>query len=169
MESAPSWHRKKWKEKRAELIKKTGCCEWCGSTKNLCIHHPQKNNSLSQKEYESLKGTIVLCKRCHHIYHKYNKILCQKCKKHYHSVYYSECWHCAGKPTSWQSSEFDEDEEAEAEFDNEYRKEWCGKCEHHQIVDQKIYCKLHPSKECPNSMFIEESIIRRFYELPLHD
>lgn len=71
--TAPGWHRKKWKEKRAELIKKKGCCEWC------------------------------------------------------------------------------------------------GKCEHHQKVDQQLYCKLHPSKECPNSMFIEESIIRRFYELPLHD
>ena len=156
--TAPSWHRKKWKEKRAELIKKKGCCEWCGSTQKLCIHHPQKNNSLSNEEYESLKETVVLCKRCHHIYHRYNKILCQKCKDHYHKIGYEMCWYCLQK-----------EDEIDDEIDDEYQKEWCGECEHHQIIDQKIYCKLHPSKECPNSMFIEESIIRRFSELPLED
>ena len=44
MASKQSWHTKEWKEKREKIIKDD--CEWCGSTKGLCLHHQKSNKTL---------------------------------------------------------------------------------------------------------------------------
>ena len=86
------WITKEWKEKREEIIKNKNC-EWCGSKNNLVIHHPQPTNSLTEEQYMSLEGTIIICNRCHHAHHK-GMVLCNNCKKHYHKPKFEMCFHC---------------------------------------------------------------------------
>ena len=57
-----------WRQKRDALIVGKSC-EVCGSNKVLAVHHPQPPNSLTEKEYLSLEGTVILCKKCHFIVH----------------------------------------------------------------------------------------------------
>jgi hypothetical protein len=57
-----------WRKKR-ELFIIGKSCEVCGEKKGLAIHHPQLPGSLTEKEYISFKGTIILCKKHHYIVH----------------------------------------------------------------------------------------------------
>lgn len=43
--------------------KKTSC-EWCGSNKNLCVHHKDKN-----RYNNDINNLITICKRCHQTHH----------------------------------------------------------------------------------------------------
>ena len=51
----------KWKYKRKGKLRFQRRCEFCGTTKNLQIHHKNYNN-IFQERNSDLK---VLCKRCH--------------------------------------------------------------------------------------------------------
>jgi len=55
-----------WRKRRAEFIKGKSC-ERCGSKEYLSIHHPQPPNTLTDEDYLSFKGTMILCRRCHWI------------------------------------------------------------------------------------------------------
>ena len=89
------WQLASWR-KRAIEFKKGKSCEWCGKTKDLSIHHPQKKDSLSNEKYESFEGTMILCRSCHFAWHK-GLILCSKCKKRYHKRKYDYCYSCFSK------------------------------------------------------------------------
>lgn len=55
--------RREWKEKRAEVIAKSGnACEKCGSTGRLQVHHPTYDKSRMPWEYDDLQA---LCPSCH--------------------------------------------------------------------------------------------------------
>lgn len=111
------WAKSSWRTKRAEFIKdKT--CEWCSSSTNLVIHHPQKKNSLSDDEYTSFKGAMVLCKRCHGAWHK-GYHLCPTCKTHYVRWSFPQCWECAGKPKKGELKKRREQYMAELEKEDE--------------------------------------------------
>jgi len=43
-----SWTRKKWKEKRDEILNEDAVCSYCGTKKNLVIHHPP-NETIKNK------------------------------------------------------------------------------------------------------------------------
>ena len=43
--------------------KKTSC-EWCGSNKNLCVHHKDEN-----RYNNDINNLITICKRCHQAHH----------------------------------------------------------------------------------------------------
>ena len=43
--------------------KKTSC-EWCGSSKNLCVHHKDEN-----RYNNDINNLITICKRCHQTHH----------------------------------------------------------------------------------------------------
>jgi hypothetical protein len=63
------WSSSEWKKRRDEFIEGK-CCEWCGSEDDLVIHHPQLPGSLTEEEYKSLEGAIVLCKKHHFLIHE---------------------------------------------------------------------------------------------------
>lgn len=72
------WATKEWRERRKEKLKDK--CEWCGSTKNLTIHHPDYRPALSiwreiarklfekSEEYENAQNVppvlVEHCPRC---------------------------------------------------------------------------------------------------------
>lgn len=64
------WALADYGKRRKEYIKGKSC-KWCGSKENLVLHHPQKPNSLSDKDYRSLVGVEVLCSSCHYAIHRY--------------------------------------------------------------------------------------------------
>lgn len=84
--SNPSWYTAhRW----ARLIKEKSHCEICGTTKNLDVHHIDKNPNNNRKE-----NLIVLCRSCHIRIHRPKAICavdgCNKkvkghgyCEKHY--------------------------------------------------------------------------------------
>ena len=39
-------------------------CEWCGSNKNLCVHHKDEN-----RYNNDINNLITICKRCHQTHH----------------------------------------------------------------------------------------------------
>jgi hypothetical protein len=86
------WATVEWRKKREEYIEDKQC-EWCGSKNDLVIHHPQKPNSLTDEEYFSFVGTMILCKRCHYALHR-GYVLCRKCKNNYHRPIYDMCSKC---------------------------------------------------------------------------
>ena len=86
------WQTPAWRKERSKLIKDK-VCEWCGSKEYLTIHHPQEKNSLTDEEYLSLEGIIILCRRCHLAVHR-GMHLCPKCKKHYTHNQYDVCFNC---------------------------------------------------------------------------
>ena len=50
-----------WKEFRQKLIEERGCCERCGSTEGLEVHH----NSYCRIGNEAPEDVEVLCHVCH--------------------------------------------------------------------------------------------------------
>lgn len=61
---------KAWKELSAKTRARTGRCEVCGETENLCAHH-----ILEKRVWPSLwlekKDLVVLCRRCHFKVHRH--------------------------------------------------------------------------------------------------
>jgi hypothetical protein len=73
------WTGKKWKEARLGFIRnRGGKCEWCGSDKNLTVHHPMRN-SYGDDTYMDfyLSGCILLCSKCHTAVHV-GRVLCDR-------------------------------------------------------------------------------------------
>ena len=88
------WGTKEWKEKRASVLKAT--CEWCGSKKNLVLHHTNEAK-LTDEEYVLLeKDVVTICRRCHLAHHR-GMHLCPECKTKYKSDLYPYCYDCAAK------------------------------------------------------------------------
>lgn len=55
----------RWKAKRLEILKRDNCtCQWCGSTKNLQVHHHYYVWGREPWEYDD-KALITVCRRCH--------------------------------------------------------------------------------------------------------
>ena len=94
------WELKVWKEEKNKIIDENSKCYFCNSKKDLVIHHTTKNyNKYNFSKYAELKdkNIIILCKKCHFIFHKYNKRLCQVCKKNYHNLGFLNCFNCKQK------------------------------------------------------------------------
>jgi hypothetical protein len=106
-----------WRKRRAKFLEGKRC-EWCGSDENLVIHHPQPSNSLTNSQYESFEGTMVLCKKCHFQLHR-GLVICRVCKKRYHKPRYDSCWECFTKTPRGKEVEFERQL-------LEYRHPWCG-------------------------------------------
>lgn len=95
MKLAELWKTEEWKQNKAAFLKTNPICVWCGSPSSI-PHHPQKPNSISDKEYLSLRGGIPLCQRCHYAAKKGLK-LCPLCKKNYYKPKRKRekiCWSC---------------------------------------------------------------------------
>jgi len=93
------WQTEEWKKNRDNFLKAHPFCQWHGPlVKSTSVHHPQKKNSISEKEYLSLKGTVALCKKCHFAIRKRLK-LCPHCKTHYFKPKRGRtmCWNCFSK------------------------------------------------------------------------
>lgn len=61
-----------WRKLRKEIIVERKCCEICGSTYILNVHHKSYSNG-SQREVlgKEPKGLLVLlCEDCHDLWHK---------------------------------------------------------------------------------------------------
>jgi hypothetical protein len=116
MKSKP-WQLSKWRKDRKEFLKGKAC-EWCGSEKEMVIHHPQAKYSLTDEQYESFDGTKALCKRCHFALHK-GLVLCKVCKKNYHEPEKEKCWDCFKKSLPPKKA-------WEIEY-HLYKHLWCGK------------------------------------------
>lgn len=92
------WQTSEWRKKRRIFIKDKFCL-WCGSKENLAIHHPfkmaEKTGAIgyTEEDYNSFKGAIVLCRRCHFATHRW-LVLCKICKKKYHKKQYDCCFDC---------------------------------------------------------------------------
>lgn len=56
---------KHWKEFRAKIIEERGCCEKCGSTERLHIHHVTYDNLGKEKPDD----VMCLCNSCHYKIH----------------------------------------------------------------------------------------------------
>jgi hypothetical protein len=50
----------------------------------------------SYEKYMSLKGTMILCKKCHMAAEK-GFVLCKSCKRGYHKPRFAMCWNCFKK------------------------------------------------------------------------
>ena len=79
------YHRQWYKDKvkpRREAFFSGKCCEWCGSTVDLELHHIDPSTKLghniwswSEKARKNeIAKCIVLCKKCHHDYHNKKRI-----------------------------------------------------------------------------------------------
>ncbi len=90
---AATWQTKAWKEAVAAFIAgKT--CEWCGSTDRLLAHHPYQNVKDGVYADLYLSGCIVVCNKCHFMYHRRHKKLCPVCKKNYRHLDTDMCYEC---------------------------------------------------------------------------
>ena len=158
------WQLSKWRERREEFIKGKSC-EWCDSEKNLAVHHPQKKNSLTDQEYESFDGAMILCKKCHFAFHR-GYYLCPVCEKNYARVRYRQCSKCHKKEQGGKKRFFGEVDKLEYEFSTETdtyetRLEYCGNCKYHVEIDQELFCGLSPEILCDHGLY-EENGVRRY-------
>ena len=70
----------KWFEKRKEVIARDkNCCQNCGSTEKLRVHHKQyhiyKKGNIFQKPWKYKNDKLItLCSECHKIGHKKFKV-----------------------------------------------------------------------------------------------
>jgi hypothetical protein len=94
-----TWQSPEWKKNRDEFLRDKFCA-WHGNPIRAEVpHHPQKEGSISDAEYLSLKDCIPLCKRCHFAARKGLK-LCPVCKTHYYKPKRGRdpmCWNCFSK------------------------------------------------------------------------
>lgn len=160
------WQLSKWKKKRLEFIKNKSC-EWCDSREFLVIHHPQEKNSLTDLEYESFEGTIILCKRCHFALHR-GWHLCPVCKKRYARLFYGQCSRCHKKEQKEQRKFDEEMDRVEDELlflteEYEMRLQYCGNCKYHIEVKQELFCGLSREILCGYGLW-EEDGVRRFVD-----
>ena len=68
-----------WQEKRLEILKRDNYkCKYCGSTKNLCVHHKyylQYPNHKKVKPWNYPNDALItLCNKCHYRVHKNKQI-----------------------------------------------------------------------------------------------
>lgn len=57
------WHSKEWKEKRIDILNERNICEKCGTTEDLCLHHPKEDfrspeeirNAINNEAYREFK------------------------------------------------------------------------------------------------------------------
>jgi hypothetical protein len=55
----------------------------------------EKKRATFFKNYMNFKDVIILCSKCHFIFHNDGRILCKICKKNYHLKKYKQCFDCA--------------------------------------------------------------------------
>lgn len=70
---------KKWKERREEILERDNyCCQWCGKTFDLQIHHKYYNkypNGKMVKPWDYPDDCfLTLCSNCHKKYHHKYKV-----------------------------------------------------------------------------------------------
>ncbi len=63
-------HTKEWVSKRNKIREERKCCELCGSTDKLQVHHLTYENLGNEKD----EDLMLLCENCHNLEHK-GKIL----------------------------------------------------------------------------------------------
>ena len=52
---------KAWKEKRKEKLSVQNCCEMCGNSESLHVHH----NNYANFKNEKMEDLNVVCSKCH--------------------------------------------------------------------------------------------------------
>jgi len=158
------WQLSRWEKRRKEFIKGKSC-EWCGSRETLAIHHPQERDSLTEAEYESFEGTMILCKRCHFALHK-GMHLCPKCQKKYVPERFEVCFNCLSPGIKKAIESHGKDmEELRSEEIYESRLEYCGNCDHHvEDEGQELFCGLPSTELCDHGLFVEDGVRRRMRE-----
>lgn len=72
------WRTAEWKKKRAQLLEGKKC-EWCGSDKDLCLHHPKRY--ISQSTGYEIIAQVLLSKLIKQgVYKTQRQDACPKCK-----------------------------------------------------------------------------------------
>lgn len=70
-------YQREWLQKRKDRVLKGKKCVWCGSTKDLELHHKDKDAKESHKIWswapdrfmKELKKCVIVCKKCHDEHH----------------------------------------------------------------------------------------------------
>ncbi|MCK9591426.1 MAG: hypothetical protein M0Q91_05385 [Methanoregula sp.] len=88
-----TWQTVAWKKAAKEFIKGKSC-EWCGSTDKLLPHHPYQNAKDGVYPDLYLSGCIVVCNKCHFMYHRRHKKLCPVCRRNYRHLDTEMCYPC---------------------------------------------------------------------------
>jgi len=90
---AQTWKTKQWKEEVKKFVEgKT--CEWCGSTEKLLAHHPYQDTKDGIYSNLYLSGCIVVCSKCHFMYHRRHKKICPLCKTGWRHLDTEMCYAC---------------------------------------------------------------------------
>lgn len=152
MGTTKPWQLAEWKKNKKEWLKNNTVCLWCGSTKNITPHHPNKDES--KEKYMSLETAIPLCRKCHLMLHQ-GFLICEKCKKHYHKPNFNLCWNCykeknpGAKTEAERIKEFDD---AIHKEDEELFQRWiCKNCKYLKlpdIPDAEFMSMLYQNSSC---------------------
>ena len=90
---AQTWQTKQWKEDVKKFTEgKT--CEWCGSTEKLIAHHPYQDTKDGIYSDLYLSGCVVLCSKCHFMYHRRHRKICPICKTEWRHLDTDMCKAC---------------------------------------------------------------------------
>lgn len=88
-----TWQTVQWKKDVATFIAGKSC-EWCGSDVDLLAHHPYQNAKDGAYSDLYLSGCIVLCNKCHFMYHRRHKRICPVCKIGWRHLDTEMCYEC---------------------------------------------------------------------------
>jgi len=142
--SRKPWARADWKKKRKEIITPDSVCSQCGSKKGLVVHHPPRK--YSTQDYVSLKGTVILCSKCHFLYHKKGLDLCPTCKKNYKPIRYRECYECHKKRESILNDITDDIAEEDEKADEWVEEFYAASPEKQSLMIRQEWGKIKKSE-----------------------
>jgi len=79
-------------------------CEWCGAIESLINNVKLVKHHIQYEHYEFIPTsnkaehfediTVMICKKCHFLFHKFGIKICGECKKRYHKIRYPMCYEC---------------------------------------------------------------------------
>jgi len=114
------WQTQQWKKDVAAFIAGKSC-EWCGSGKELLAHHPYQNVKDGAYSDLYLSGCIVLCNKCHFMYHRRHKRICPVCNVGWRHLDTDRCYECHLKAHPGLSEEIAARKEKRAVEDRQYK------------------------------------------------
>jgi hypothetical protein len=88
-----TWKTVAWKKAAKEFVAGKSC-EWCGSKEKLLPHHPYQNAKDGVYPDLYLSGCVVVCNKCHFMYHRRHKKICPVCHKNYRHLDTDMCYEC---------------------------------------------------------------------------
>ena len=134
-----TWQTVQWKANVASFIADKSC-EWCGSDKDLLAHHPYQNVKDGAYSDLYLSGCIVLCNKCHFMYHRRHKRICQVCKVGWRHLDTEMCYECHLKAHPGLVEEIAARKEKREEEDRQYRNARNAK---NRAAKRKHPCRWH--------------------------